>query len=78
MNKQLEIIVYYMLFFCNPGISSVYFHAISVENTRVYLFDTYVIFACFSLKKTPFTIYVEYMLFTKKNICQKVITVSQK
>ena len=46
-----------------------YFHAISVENTRIYSFNTYVRFvqiACFPPKKTSFNIYVKYMFVTKK------------
>ena len=44
MNKLLEITVFS---WCNPGISSVYFHALSVENTRLYSFNTFFFFFYF-------------------------------
>ena len=85
MKKLLEITVYYM---CNPGISSVYFHAISVENTRLHSFNTYVIFvwiACFSPEKTPFNIYVKICFLPRKHMpksdfswCKSKVKVGQK
>ena len=66
-----------MFSWCNPGISNVYFHAISVESTRVHLFDTCVNSKFFP-EKTLFNIYVEYMLFTNNTHVKRVITVGAK
>ena len=78
-----------MFSWCNPGISSVYFHAISVENTRLYSCNTHVILCelyVFPQKNTvQYILYVKYMVFTKKthakhdfSWCKSEVKVGQK
>ena len=79
MNKLLEITVFS---WCNLNISSVHFHAISVENTRLYSSNTYLTLILCELHVFPQKNTIQYICkiyaFYQENTCQNVITVGAK